>query len=77
MGIIKRIVGVLCMILAPTAAWLLTNEGIKKIASASEADKTSATTQWLILIVIFLPVMAGLLLFGWYAVKGEFEDISS
>ncbi len=77
MGIIKRIVGVLCMILAPVAAWLLTSEGIKKIAAATPADKTTTTTQWLILIIIFLPVMAGLLLFGWYAVKGEFEEVVS
>ncbi len=77
MGIIKRIVGVLCMILAPVAAWLLTSEGIKKMAAAAPADKTNTTTQWLILIIIFLPVMAGLLLFGWYAVKGEFEDVTS
>ena len=75
MGIIKKIVGVLCMILAPVAAYLLTSEGIKKIAAALPADKANATTQWSILILIFMPVMAGLLLFGWYAVKGEFEEI--
>jgi hypothetical protein len=64
------------MILAPVAAYLLTSEGIKKIAAAAPADKSNATTQWSILILIFLPVMAGLLIFGWYAVKGEFEDIA-
>lgn len=75
MGIIKKLVGVLCMILAPVAAYLLTSEGIKKMAAAAPADKTNAITQWMILILIFMPVMAGLLLFGWYAVKGEFEEI--
>jgi hypothetical protein len=74
MGIIKKVVGFLCMLLAPTAAYLLTSEGIKKIAAAAPDAKTNATTQWSILILIFLPVMAGLLIFGWYAVKGEFED---
>ncbi len=77
MGILKKIVGVLCMILAPVAAYLLTSEGIKKIAAAAPAAKTDTTTQWLILILIFLPVMAGLLIFGWYAVKGEFENIGA
>jgi heme/copper-type cytochrome/quinol oxidase subunit 2 len=74
MGIIKKVVGFLCMLLAPTAAYLLTSEGLKKIAAAAADQKTNATTQWSILILIFLPVMAGLLIFGWYAVKGEFED---
>jgi hypothetical protein len=77
MGIIKRIVGVLCMILAPVAAYLLTSEGLKKIAAAAPDAKTNATTQWSILILIFLPVMAGLLIFGWYAVQGEFEDTAA
>jgi uncharacterized membrane protein HdeD (DUF308 family) len=74
MGIIKRIVGVLCMVLAPVAAYLLANEGIKKIASAAADQKTNATTQWSILVLVFLPVMAGLFIFGMYAAKGEFED---
>ena len=74
MGIIKKVVGFLCMLLAPAAAYLLTSEGLKKIAAAAPDAKTNATTQWSILILIFLPVMAGLLIFGWYAVKGEFED---
>jgi hypothetical protein len=77
MGILKKIVGVLCMILAPVAAYLLTSEGIKNIATAAPDAKTNATTQWSILILIFLPVMAGLLIFGWYAVKGEFEEVGA
>jgi hypothetical protein len=75
MGIIKKVVGFLCMLLAPVAAYLLTSEGLKKIAAAAPDAKTNATTQWSILILIFLPVMAGLLIFGWYAVKGEFEEV--
>jgi hypothetical protein len=77
MGILKRIVGVLCMILAPVAAYLLTSEGLKKIAAAAADAKTNTTTQWSILILIFLPVMAGLLIFGWYAFKGEFEEMAT
>ncbi|MBL7818052.1 MAG: hypothetical protein JNL70_23785 [Saprospiraceae bacterium] len=77
MNIIKKLIGVLCMILAPVAAYMLTSEGIKKIAAAAPEAKTNATTQWSILILIFLPVMAGLLLFGWYAVKGEFDEVGA
>ena len=72
---IKKIIGVLCMILAPVAAYMLTAKGFEKMAAASAADKTNAVTQWSILIIIFLPVMAGLLIFGWYAVKGEFDEV--
>lgn len=75
MGIIKKIIGVLCMIIAPIAVYLLATNGIAKMNAALPADKTNAITQWSILIIIFTPVMAGLLLFGWYAVKGEFEEV--
>ena len=75
MGAIKKLVGLLCMLLAPVAAYLLTSEGLKKMEAAAPAAKTNTITQWSILIIIFLPVMAGLLIFGWYAVKGEFEEV--
>ena len=77
MNILKRIIGALCMLLAPVAACLLTNEGLKKIAAAAPEVKTDAITQWSILILIFLPVMAGLFVFGWYAFKREFEEIAA
>lgn len=76
MNILKRIVGVLCMLLAPVAAYVLTNEGLKKIAAAEPAERTNAITQWSILIIIFLPVMAGLFVFGRYAFNREFEDVA-
>ncbi|MEN9611117.1 MAG: hypothetical protein RLZZ628_1931 [Bacteroidota bacterium] len=62
------------MLIAPTAAYLLTTNGIAKIAAADAANKTNATTQWTILILIFLPVMAGLFLFGLYGAKGEYSE---
>jgi hypothetical protein len=74
MDIIKRIIGVLCMLIAPYAAFLLTTNGIAKIAAADAANKTNATTQWSILIIIFLPVMAGLFIFGLYGAKGEYSE---
>ena len=72
MNIIKRIIGVLCMIIAPVAVYLLAKNGFAKMSAALPADKTNAITQWSILIIIFTPVMFGLLLFGWYALKGEY-----
>ena len=76
MGIIKRIVGGLCMPIAIFAAYLLTSEGMKKIAAAAPEAKANATTQWGILIFIFIPVMAGLFIFGMYAAKGEYEEVN-
>jgi hypothetical protein len=49
---------------------------MKKIAAAAPEAKANAATQWGILIFIFIPVMAGLFIFGLYGAKGEFEDIN-
>lgn len=29
---------------------------------------------WVIIIAIFLPIAIGLMIFGWYAVKGEYNS---
>jgi hypothetical protein len=62
------------MLIAPLAAFMLASKGIEKIGAAAIADKTNATTQWSILILIFLPVMAGLFIFGMYGAKGEYSE---
>ena len=62
------------MIIAPVAVYLLAKNGFAKMSAALPADKTNAITQWSILIIIFTPVMFGLLLFGWYAAKGEYAE---
>jgi hypothetical protein len=40
MDILKKIIGVLCMLIAPYAAFLLTTNGIAKIAAADAANKS-------------------------------------
>ena len=73
MNNLKKIIGALCMVLAPVSAYLLTSGGLDKISKAAPTERTDAITQWSILILIFLPVMVGLFIFGWYAVKGEYS----
>ncbi len=43
-----------------------------KVATA-EAAKTNTVLQWSIIIVIFLPIAFGLIIFGKYAVAGEYD----
>ncbi len=41
--------------------------------AAAEAAKTNTILQWSIIIVIFLPIAFGLIIFGKYALGGEYD----
>jgi t-SNARE complex subunit (syntaxin) len=88
MNNIKRIAGYVWMLLSPvTIVFLLM--AFLKIADKANAKVASATTeivkqsetaarnnlflQWGIVFIIFIPIMVGLCLFGYYATKGEYN----
>lgn len=31
--------------------------------------------QWVVFVVIFIPIAIGLMIFGWYALKGEYDRL--
>jgi hypothetical protein len=45
---------------------------IKNINGAAKGD-ISNPVPWIIVIAIFLPIAAGLVIFGWYCWKGEYD----
>ncbi len=88
MNILKRILGLVWILLGPAAiyfmisnAWQALGRADKAIAgaastaarAAAEAAKTNTILQWSIIILIFIPVAFGLVIFGRYAVKGEYD----
>lgn len=70
-NLVKKALGVCWILLAPYAAFAFIQAGLAKM-NAPTAN-ASITTQWVILIGIFLPIMAGLAIHGWYSVKGEYD----
>lgn len=90
MNTVKKLLGIIWMITAPAAVYFLISEAIKandkalaKIAAATtdaahtaaSFAKTNANLQWGIIVTIFIPVMAGLFIFGYYGVKGEYSHL--
>ncbi|MFZ4545126.1 MAG: DUF6814 family protein [Saprospiraceae bacterium] len=88
MNQIKRLTGILWMILGPAAIYMMLNGVLKilaiadtKIAKATTdaaraaaiSAKNNTTLQWGIMIAIFIPIMIGLVIFGYYAFKGEYD----
>lgn len=73
---LKKMLGLLWMLMAPVIILFLFMQAIDKIADAAEGiARTNTTLQWSIIILIFIPICAGLAIFGFYAWKGEYDHL--
>ena len=72
MNRIKRFLGFVWMALGPLAIAFLIYEAWLKIAAQPTQD---VYLPWIIIITIFTPVGAGLVIFGWFALKGEYDTL--
>ena len=72
MNTIKRYAGFLWIIMGPVAIFYLI-----KTAAAEIAEKPVIDTkiQWIVFVAIFIPIAIGLMIFGWYALKGEYNHL--
>jgi ABC-type polysaccharide/polyol phosphate export permease len=70
MNAIKRLLGPFWMRLGPAAIVVLIYEAAKKIAEKPTQD---VYLPWVIIITIFTPIAIGFVIFGYYAMKGEYD----
>jgi hypothetical protein len=69
MNAIKRILGILWIALGVVTLFYLIKTAFSEI---TRNPLPGTKIQWGIFIVIFIPIAAGLVLFGYYALKGEY-----
>lgn len=89
---IKKILGIVWMLLGPAAIYFMASNALKKIGEASDkigkaadeaarvaasAAHTNVMLQWGIIIAIFVPIMIGLVIFGYYALQGAYDTSES
>ena len=72
MNTIKRFAGILWMILGPLAIFYLIKTAMEEIAKKPVID---TKIQWLVFVVIFIPIAIGIMIFGWFALKGEYDHL--
>ena len=72
MNILKRYAGLLWIIVGPLAIFYLIKTAAEEIAKKPVID---TKIQWIVFVVIFIPIAIGLMMFGWYALKGEYDKI--
>ncbi len=75
MNTIKKYLGIIWILLAPAIVGFLIWQAADKIGNATEATKANVTLQWSIILIIFFPICIGLVIFGYYALKGYFEHL--
>ena len=72
MNIIKRFAGIFWIILGPLAIFYLIKTAAEEIAKKPVID---TKIQWIVFVVIFIPIAIGLMIFGWYALKGNYDHL--
>lgn len=71
MTALKRIAGIVWILLGPLAIFFLIRTASSEIAAKPSAD---TWIQWGVFVLVFLPIALGLSLFGYYAMKGEYDQ---
>ena len=75
MNALKRFLGIIWMLLAPALVGFMFWQAAEKISKASAATKSNVTLQWVIILFIFIPICIGLLIFGYYSMKGYYDHL--
>ncbi|RZK46068.1 MAG: hypothetical protein EOO94_03385 [Pedobacter sp.] len=71
---LKRYLGIVWMLIGPAIIFVLIRSAVSNISSGGNGD-INKPVPWIIVISIFTPIAIGLVIFGWYAWKGEFDEI--
>jgi hypothetical protein len=72
MNRIKRLLGVVWILLGPVAIIFLVRTALSEIVKKPVID---TKIQWGVFVVIFIPIAIGMMIFGYYAMKGEYDHL--
>jgi hypothetical protein len=74
MNAIKKYFGLIWLLLAPLIIYELIAGATANIDAAGKKDINNPVI-WIIIIAIFTPIAIGLVIFGWYAFRGEYDHL--
>ncbi len=72
MNIMKRYAGIIWMALGPLACYFLIRSAAAEIVKKPTID---VKIQWGVFVMVFIPIALGMVIFGWYALKGEYDHL--
>ncbi len=72
MNTIKRLLGWIWLLLGPVTIFYLVRTAGHEIAAKPVID---TKVQWGVFIIVFVPIAIGLMIFGYYGIKGEYDQL--
>ncbi len=72
MDSIKKAAGIIWILLGPLSIYYLVKTAAGEIAKKPVID---TRIQWIVFVVIFIPIAIGIMIFGYYALKGEYKHL--
>lgn len=64
--------GFVWIILAPTVIFFLVRGALTNIGNGTK--DINQPIPWIIIIGIFIPIAIGMMIFGYYSIKGEYDE---
>ncbi|MCW3119147.1 MAG: hypothetical protein JWM28_3229 [Chitinophagaceae bacterium] len=72
MNTIKKLAGIVWLIAGPLAIYYLAKTAVSEISKKPVID---TKIQWGVFIGVFIPIAIGFMIFGYYALKGEYTRL--
>jgi purine-cytosine permease-like protein len=72
MNTIKRFAGIIWMALGPITCYFLISTALSEIEKKPVLD---TKIQWGVFVLVFIPIAIGIMIFGYYALKGEYDHL--
>ncbi|THU41618.1 hypothetical protein FAM09_05840 [Niastella caeni] len=72
MNSLKRWLGIVWLILGPVTIYYLIKTAADEIAKKPVID---TKIQWAVFVIVFIPIAIGMIIFGYYAIKGEYDHL--
>jgi hypothetical protein len=72
MNQLKRFAGIIWILLGPLALYYLVKTAAAEIAKKPVID---TKIQWIVFVVVFIPIVIGIIIFGVYALMGDYDHL--
>lgn len=72
MNAVKKWMGIVWILLGPVAIYYMIKTAAAEITKKPVID---TKIQWAVFIIVFIPIAIGMIIFGYYALKGEYDHL--
>ncbi len=75
MNALKKYLGLVWMAMSPLLVVFMIWQAMAKIEAATGPAKTNTALQWIIILMVFIPICAGFFIFGRYSFHGDYAHL--